>query len=100
MFARPATKDPSPVKVKSSYKPTGRRPGRPSKRFNEYQKSARYAKVKKAADENDLDFLFEALRMKLKRGGHKEASKVVKFLAEDPETNGKKTMKALSIKGT
>ena len=99
LIPRPTTKDLSPVKSSSSYKPTGRKPGRPSKGFTASLKSARYAKVKKAVNENDLPFLFEALRMKLKRSGFKEASKVVEFLSENPELHGKKALKALSVQG-
>ena len=94
---RPPTKDPSPVN--STYQPTGRRPGRPSKSFTESEKSARYAKAKKAADDNDLPFLFEVLRTKLKQSGSKEASKVVQFLSGDPDINGKRALNALSVKG-
>ena len=56
-------------------------------------------KAKKIVD-NDLDTILDAARMKLKQLGFKDASKAVKFLAQDPEQHGELVIDKLAIQGT
>ena len=91
---------PPEIKSDLSTPSTSGQRGRPPLAFKDMGRSRRSEAVKDCADEHELEELLEATIRKLKRLGHSDAAKVVKFLAEDPETNGKKTIKALSIKGT
>ena len=91
---------PPEIKSDLSTPSTSGQLGRPPLAFKEMGRSRRSEAVKECADDHELEELLEATIRKLKRLGHSDAAKVVKFLAEDPETNGKKTIKALSIKGT
>ena len=95
VFPRPKTKEEvAPAKTTPS---SGRRRGRPTlASYSMYGRSGRFAKVKKAADDNELPVLFEALRLKLKRSGFRDAAKAVRFLAIDPKNHGKKVLDALA----
>ena len=55
---------------------------------------------KKIADSNDLEAIIGGLNLKLKRAGHSNAAKVLRFLAHDLENNSKKILDALKVKGT
>ena len=97
VFPRPKTKEEVGPPTAKSAPSGGRRRGRPTlASYSMYGRSGRFAKVKKAADENELLVLFEALRLKLKRSGFKDAAKAVRFLAIDPKAHGKKVLDALA----
>ena len=95
VFPRPKTmEEVAPAKSAPS---GGRRRGRPTlASYSMYGRSGRFAKVKKAADDNELPVLFEALRLKLKRSGFRDAAKAVRFLAIDPKAHGKTVLDALA----
>ena len=95
VFPRPKTmEEVAPAKSAPS---GGRRRGRPTlASYSMYGRSGRFAKVKKAADDNELPVLFEALRLKLKRSGFRDAAKAVRFLAIDPKVHGKRVLDALA----
>ena len=89
---------PSPL-TSSPPPPPPPKTGRPSLPFEEMGRSRRSDAIKKVADDHSEVELFEALALKLKRRGFSKAVKVVNFLAEDPESNGKKIVDSLSTAG-
>ena len=89
---------PSPVPSSPPPPPTPKT-GRPSLPFEAMGRARRSEAVKEVTDNHSEAELFEALARKLKRRGFTAAVKVVNYLAEDPENNGKTIVDSLSIKG-
>ena len=91
-----------PPEIKSDFSTpsTSGQLGRPPKDFEDMGRSRRSEAIKEVADNHSEAELFEALALKLKRRGFSAAVKALNFLAEDPETNGKKIVDSLSTAGT
>ena len=62
-------------------------------------RSRRSEAIKEVADNHSEAELFGGLARKLKRRGFTAAVKAVNFLAQDPESNGKKIVESLSFQG-
>ena len=97
-FPRPKVKD-SPQPSSSKSNGTGKKRGRPSLTYAQSRSTGKKKMRKKIADSNDLEAIIGGLNLKLKRAGHSNAAKVLRFLAYDLENNSKKILDALKVEG-